>query len=306
MESSLLSMEFLREDFDMVIRTILLPLSGGATSAAAAETAAQLAVRFRAHLEALHVRGDPRDALPMIGQDISTPVTADLIEMAMRESDESAARAKAAFEAQVARHGLVLQKTPSAAAAGAASAEFYEETGDPAKLVPTLARLSDLVVLGQSGRVVDRPFSDTLEQTVMNGGRPVLLAPAQPVASVGEAIAIAWNDSPQAARAVSGALPFLVQARAVQVMTASTDEETMHAAELMAYLAWHGVTAKAHRVEPVEGVGTGELLLSTARELAADLLVMGGYGRAPWREMIFGGATRQIVGTSRMPVLLSH
>ncbi|MDB5411378.1 MAG: universal stress protein [Rhodospirillales bacterium] len=291
----------------MAIRTILVPLSGGATSEAAVETAAMLALRFRAHLEALHVRGDPRDALPMLGQDISTPVTADLIEMAIRESDENAARAKAAFEAQITRHGLVLQTTPTAAGPGAAAtAEFYEETGDPAELVPTLARLSDLVVLGQSGRVVDRPFSDTLEQTVMNGGRPVLLSPAKPVPTVGESIAIAWNDSPQAARAVSGALPFLAQARSVHVMTASSDEGTMHAAELIAYLAWHGVTATSHRIEPIEGVGNGELLLSTAHDLAADLLVMGGYGRAPWREMIFGGATRKIVGTSRMPILLSH
>jgi nucleotide-binding universal stress UspA family protein len=288
----------------MAIRTILVPLSGGATSAAAVDTAAGLAVRFRAHLKALHVRGDPRDALPMLGQDISTPVTADLIEMAMRESDENAARAKAAFEAQIARHGLALQSTP--AAAEVASAEFYEEIGDPAELVPALARLSDLVVLGQSGRVVDRPFSDTLERTVMNGGRPVLLSPAQPLATVGETIAIAWNDSPQAARAVSGALSFLVQARVVHVMTAGSEEGTVHAAELIAYLAWHGIAATARRVDPVEGVGNGELLLSAAHDLAADLLVMGGYGRAPWREMIFGGATRQIVGTSRMPVLLSH
>jgi nucleotide-binding universal stress UspA family protein len=293
----------------MTIRTILVPLSGGATSEAAVETAALLAMRFRAHLEALHVRGDPRDAIPMIGQDISTPVAADLIEMAIKESDENAARARAAFESKIAVHGLTLQSTPSAAKSGVAevaSAEFYEETGDPAELVPALARLSDLVVLGQSGRVVDRPFSDTLEQTVMNGGRPVLLSPAQPLVTVGETIAIAWNDSPQAARAVSGALPFLAQARAVHVMTAASEEGTMHAAELIAYLAWHGVTATPHRVEPVEHVGNGELLLSTAHDLAADLLVMGGYGRAPWREMIFGGATRQIVGTSRMPVLLSH
>jgi nucleotide-binding universal stress UspA family protein len=231
------------------------------------------------------------------------------MEMALRESEEHAARAKAAFTATIARHGLVEQSTPSAAAPGAAevaSAEFTEETGDPAVLVPALARLSDLVVLGQSGRVVDRPFSDTLEQTVMNGGRPVLLSPAKPLVTVGETIAIAWNDSPQAARAVSGTLPFLAQARTVHVMTASSEEGTMHAAELIAYLAWHGITALPYRVEPVDGVGNGELLLSTAHDLAADLLVMGGYGRAPWREMIFGGATRQIVGTSRMPILLSH
>jgi nucleotide-binding universal stress UspA family protein len=36
------------------------------------------------------------------------------------------------------------------------------------------------------------------------------------------------------------------------------------------------------------------------------LLVMGGYGHAPWREVLFGGATREVIGTSLLPVLLSH
>jgi nucleotide-binding universal stress UspA family protein len=172
--------------------------------------------------------------------------------------------------------------------------------------VPQRARLNDLVVLGQSGRVTDKPHSDTLEETVVHGGRPVLLAPARALGPIGEVIAIAWNASPEAARAVSGALPFLVEARAVHILSVGKEDDSLSDAELAAYLGWHGVTAVAHHVPPVKGVKTGEALLAAARDQSADLLVMGGYGHAPWREMIFGGATAQIVGTSLLPVLLSH
>jgi nucleotide-binding universal stress UspA family protein len=89
-------------------------------------------------------------------------------------------------------------------------------------------------------------------------------------------------------------------------LTAGGSDDSPPDTELTDYLAWHGVVGSAHRVRSVEAVGIGELLLGAAREYGADLVVMGGYRHAPWREMIFGGATRQIIGTSRLPVLLSH
>jgi nucleotide-binding universal stress UspA family protein len=72
------------------------------------------------------------------------------------------------------------------------------------------------------------------------------------------------------------------------------------------YLGWHGIVAKHRHIQPGRGVGPGEQLLSTARDEGADLLVMGGYGRMPWREFLLGGATREIVGVSLLPLLLSH
>jgi nucleotide-binding universal stress UspA family protein len=71
-------------------------------------------------------------------------------------------------------------------------------------------------------------------------------------------------------------------------------------------LAWHGIAATAKGLEPVSGIGIGERMLAAAREENADLLVMGGYGKAPWREMLLGGATRQVIGTSMLPVLIAH
>ncbi len=196
----------------MSIRTILAPLSGGSSSEGAIETACDLALRFGAHIEALHVRTDPTEALPLLGQDISTPVAAELIELAQRES------------------------------------------GHAPSIVPRRARLSDLVVLGQSGRVADKPHSDTLDEAVVLGGRPVLLAPARPLGPLGEVIAIAWNASPEAARAVAGALPFLGAARAVHILSVGKEDDSLSDAELASYLGWHGIAAVAHHIQPVKGV----------------------------------------------------
>jgi nucleotide-binding universal stress UspA family protein len=293
----------------MAIRTILAPLSGGPSSEGAIETACSLALRFGAHIEVLHVRADPTDALPLLGQDISTPVAGELIELARRESESNAAKARAAFDAAIARHSLPVRDKPfgiGQAATGSASVCWREEIGHAPSIVPKRARLSDLVVLGQSGRVDEQPHSDTLDETVVLGGRPVLLAPARSLGPLGNVIAIAWNASPEAARAVSGALPFLGSAREVHILSVGKEDESLSDAELATYLGWHGIAAAAHHVQPVKGVKTGELLLAASRDKGADLLVMGGYGHAPWREMIFGGATVQIVGHSRLPVLLSH
>ena len=292
----------------MTIRTMLVPLSGGAASEGTIETACRLAQRFGAHIEALHVRADPRESLPLLAPDVSASVTDELIAMAAKDSDERAAKARSAFDSVVSRHALPLRDRPlgtGQAASDSPSAHWREETGEAALIVPRRARLNDLVILGQSGRVVDKPSTDLPEETILHGGRAVLLAPVRPAAPIGEVVAIAWNGSVEAARAVAASLPFLSQARETHILAAGDDDRSRED-ELAAYLAWHGIVAKGHRVRPLAGVGIGELLLATAREYGADLLVMGGYGHAPWREMIFGGATRQVIGTSRLPVLLSN
>jgi nucleotide-binding universal stress UspA family protein len=186
-----------------------------------------------------------------------------------------------------------------------ATAAWREETGFAGALVPRRARLFDLVVLGRSERVIDQPHTDVLEETLLNAGRPVLIAPAQAPKELGATVAIAWNASAESARAVAGAMPFIRHARAVHVLTAG-ETTTAEGPALVQALAWHGIAATAKGLEPVSGIGIGERMLTAAREENADLLVMGGYGKAPWREMLLGGATRQVIGTSMLPVLIAH
>src|SRR5581483_5615898 len=110
------------------------------------------------------------------------------------------------FEAGIKAHGLALQASPGADRphGAAATASWRDETGFAPELLTHRARLFDLTILGRSDRVIDEPHSDVLELIVLESGRPVLIAPAKMPAAFGERVAIGWNDSPQAARAVAG------------------------------------------------------------------------------------------------------
>jgi nucleotide-binding universal stress UspA family protein len=280
--------------------TILVAASGGSASNGAIELACRMAKRFEAHLECFHVLPDPRQFIMMTGIDM--PVTAELIDRIVQDGKEVAARTKAEFEKAAARHSLPLDGTGR----NAPSANWREQTGYGPTAVAGRARFFDLVVLGRSERVVEQPHTDAVEQTLIRSGRPVLLAPMKVPAALGDVVAIGWNGSAAAVRAVSGSLTLLRAARSVVVVSVGTRDEGVSGNDIVAYLFWQGVAARQINVLPVNGAGPGEQLLAAARDQGADLLVMGGYGHAPWREMLFGGATRQLVGTSLLPLLVAH
>ena len=287
----------------MTIKTILAGASGGTASAGTLDLALTLTRRFAAHLEALHVRTDMREILmATAGADfMGASVTGQWIDQMEQEIAATAAKVKQTFAAAALRHDLPLGQQPGPGP----SVSFNDTTGLSAITVPARARFFDLVVLGRSERILDRAHSDVIEETLLHSGRPVLLAPAKMPQAFGEVIALGWDGSPQAVRAVTMAMPFVAQARRVFVITIgdATDSEP---AALVAYLARHGIAATHRPVSPVAGVGPGKQLLSSAREEAADLLVMGGYGHAPWREFLFGGATQQAVGHGLLPLFLVH
>jgi nucleotide-binding universal stress UspA family protein len=293
----------------MTIHTILYAASGGSAGQGAAELACRLARRFEAHVEGFHVRADPSQAAIAFGDGFGAPVVGDMIERTVQEEGDAAGRAKQQFDEAIGAHSLPLRAEPPAKPGAAvtleASAAWREETGFAGDLVPRRARLFDLVVLGRSERVADHPHTDVLEDTLMHCGRPILLAPAKPPKELGVAVAIAWNGSVEAARAVAGALPFLRQAKSVTVLTAGAADGSVGAG-LVEALAWRGIAATTRHPTPVHGVAVGQQLLAAAREENADMLVMGGYGKAPWSEILLGGTTREEVGTSLLPILIAH
>ena len=122
-----------------------------------------------------------------------------------------------------------------------------------------------------------------------------------------ETVVIAWKSTPETARAVTAAMPFLSLAKQVVIMTVAEDETTIEeegAASLMAHLCWDGFAASVRRLEPGTE-GAAETLLAAAREQAA-LLVMDGYGHSRLREWIFGGFTQRILRDAQVPVLIAH
>ena len=177
----------------------------------------------------------------------------------------------------------------------------------PALLVD-YARLRDLTVIG----VPEHPYQEHwfAEQIIFGSGRPTLVVPA--VELVGsfalDHAVVAWDFSRPAARAVADALPLLVRAKRVSVVTVTNEkriDSKRSGEELAKHLAFHGATVVLESVDAA-GRSIGEVLESHAQSARADLLVMGAYGHSRLREFVLGGATRSILSKPPLPVLLSH
>jgi nucleotide-binding universal stress UspA family protein len=283
----------------MTIRTILAAAGGGTATAGAIDLACRLAQRFAAHVEGFHVIADPRALFAATGEGVIP--SSGLIEGLAEQESAKAAATRELFDAIAARHRLARSNSPQDGQTGP-TAHWWEQNGYAPDLVAQRGRFFDLIVLGRSDRVVREPHSDTIEVALTHSGRPILLTPAEVDRDIGRVVAIGWNGSPQAVRALSAALPFLTKATAVELITIGAKHD--HSISLaLDYLAWHGIRA-GHR----EGIGrrVGKALLDAATDCGADTLVMGGYSRTPWREFFFGGATREAVGRMPLPLFLVH
>ncbi len=286
----------------MSTRIILTPMFGDDADEAAAQAAFAVARRFDAHVVGLFVRIDPLDTIPIVGEGISPVVIDDLTQAAESEMDRRAAAAKTHFEAARSAAGVALAE--SAPAPAGSSARWSEVTGRRDEVIPRKARVSDLVVFG--AQPADSPeLGGAIENTLVGCGRPVLLAP-KGVHTIGERVAIAWNDSAESAHALSSALPFIEAARAVHILAADTWRTRFEATEELAdYLAWRGIACERQAVA-VEDEAVGAALMQAARGAEADLLVMGGYGRSRLRELVLGGVTRHVLTHTELPILFAH
>ena len=169
-------------------------------------------------------------------------------------------------------------------------------------------RAFDLTVVSKAGSRRDEPRMATVESALFDSGRPVLIVPpsAPEPPALGDTIVVSWNGSTETARAVSFAMPFLVRARQVTVLTvkgALVDGPSGE--QIAAMLRLHGVPATALPRED-ERRSPGATILAQAQELGADLLVKGAYTQSRIRELIFGGATRHILEHTDLPVLIAH
>jgi nucleotide-binding universal stress UspA family protein len=284
-----------------MIKTILVPATGRDRDAAVFASALAVARPFGAHLGFLHTRGDAAAFAATMVPDISSGQVTDIIKRMEEESEQREQKAKQLFESFCLREGLV-------AAAGQSgqsecSARWLEETGSESYWLVEYARTADLLVIGRPG---DDP-SDTLEAALINSGRPLLISPSAPISGLPDTVVVAWKPTPEAARAVTAAMPFLSIAKQIVIMTVAEDETTIEeegAARLMANLRWDGFSASVRRLEP-SARGGAETLLAAARE-QAGLLVMGGYGHRRMREWIFGGFTHRVLSDADIPVLMAH
>ena len=254
--------------------------------------ACRLAAQHGAGITALYASPSASEALP-----IATGMGAGLAVKRQDAQDTELARARSVFE-QLKPAGLP-----------AAWAEIHEFPLAAAFAGQSL--YADLLVLGQHGPGEGWSTlmpSDFPETVIALSGRPALVLPytsAQP--ALPGNVVIAWKPCRGAMRAVAAALPLLRKANSVQVLSWGADAIACvdGGPNIVSYLEAHGVQARWHR-EAAEPGKLGELLLSRAFDLQADLLVMGCYGRARAHEWVLGGASRTVLKGMTLPVLMAH
>lgn len=206
-----------------------------------------------------------------------------------------------------------LQFRKACQAAGLKSFEAVIDESDKASSLVRHAHCSDLTVLSQPDPGADghRAARDMVERVLMHSARPTFVLPyAGRFDRIGQSAMVAWDDSREATRAVSDALPLLRRAKTVQVVSwneaGSTSDRSLppRLDALRQWLMWQGVAAEVR--EETTDVGIGEAMLSRACDLGCDLIVMGAYGHTRLAERVLGGATRGLLASMTVPVVMSH
>ncbi|WP_306026975.1 universal stress protein [Stappia sp. MMSF_3263] len=258
----------------------------------AAQVALQLASRTGAHATGLTVAFEP-----VVPGFIAGPMPADYVAIARDQALRAAHTAGEAFS-ELARKAGVPSETRTAEVI----------TGGSAEAVLAHCRLTDLVVVGQDNPDEPEPMREMLIETVLfEAGVPVLVVPYIGGGLPMNNVMVAWDGSPTASRAVHAAMPMLQMAKKVTVMIVETGRrhEGEPGADIATYLARHGLSVTID-VVPRPHSGVADAILNYVSDHAVDMIAMGGYGHSRMREFLFGGATRDILASMTVPVLMAH
>jgi nucleotide-binding universal stress UspA family protein len=279
-----------------MIKSILVLAGGSAQMVGTLQTAARAARKTGADLEVLHVRADAEQLTYYAGDMIApVPISDRAVEEAELAIAERAAHAKACYDR------VFADQTSGVA--------WVEARGREPQVLAEYGRTTDLVVISRPGSAVDDDDPESVNAALFETGRPVLVAPPTPLASFGTRVAIAWNGSMQASRAVAAAVPLIEQAAEVTVLTAGKADDRPPTDRLIAYLGKHGVNAKLDSFDPGSSSSRarGRSLLQHATDLQSDLLVMGAYGQGRVMQFLgLGGATAKVITANTMPLLMAH
>ncbi len=287
----------------MAIAKILASVTGGVRDEAVLRYAVAVARPFSAHVVAIFVRPDLAEAIAFFSDGVSGAVIDEVISASRDAAEEAARRVEQTLSAVCTKEGVESVSVP--ARADRVTLSFHQAQGNLSDQMTQAARLSDIVVFGplQDGDTIG--LTDAFVQTLTETDRPALLATGEFQQNFTKRIAIGWDGKTAASQAVSAALPFLIRADSVEILSVRRGTAAPQPTDaLREYLALHGVSS-TERVIDRGARGTGEALLDAAMD-TADLLVTGGYGHGRIRESLIGGVTRHVIAHAKLPVFMVH
>lgn len=283
-----------------MLRSIMVPVRGDGMVSTVLGHAAELAKQHGSHVSVVHCRAPVKDMMPP-GIPLPEFARKAVIEQASELANQQEDHLRRILHRLAREFGL----EEGAPREGAATCAFSEEHGKMADVIKHKGRLSDMIVVAKPQRERNLGFS-TLKSAIYSTGRPVLMCPGDLKAdeSFGRHVAIGWNGSLPAARAVSSSMPVVRAAEKVTILTGGkVQAHGPEAEELVEYYRVRGVTA-----EPVlfDTENPAKALLAKTMEVGASLLIAGAYSHSHESEMLFGGNTQKIVDQAEIPILMAH
>ena len=284
-----------------MIRKLLLPVRGDGKGDNVFAHAATLALRYKAHITVAHCRPRAEDLMPY-GIAISAPLRKLLLSQTSEVANQVEEGMRKELEALAVRYGMTLSDK---AIPGEATVAWVEEQGRQVDVIKRHGRLADLICVAKPD--VDRNLgTNTLKAALFNTGRPVMMCPPgeSPPEGLCNKVAIAWNGSIEASRAVAMTIGIIEATSEVTVLSSGAEVNGADSESLLEYLNARG--AKANLVRFKSSRKIGKDLLEQCQSAGADTLIMGAYSNSHETETVFGGATQYVVDKSSIPVILVH
>ncbi|KQB96044.1 universal stress protein UspA [Loktanella sp. 1ANDIMAR09] len=283
-----------------MIKSILVPVRGDGMVATVLAHAAELARQHQAQVNVVHCRAQAKDLMPT-----GIPLNDFARKVMMEQAVELANRQEDHLRGILHRLAREFGLSENGGDDGTVICTFTEKNGRMADVVKHAGRLSDLIVLPKPQRERNLGQS-SLKAALYGAGRPVLICPGQlqPDETFTQHVAIGWNGSLPAARAVASSLDIIHAAQKVSILTGGKPQSQGPGVDdLIDYYALRGITAEIVRFE---GKDPATELLKTSKKIGASLLVIGAYSHSHETEMLFGGNTERIVDKTDMPILMAH
>mgnify|MGYP000229841596 CR=1 FL=1 len=271
----------------MSLKRILVVASGEAEDAHVLAVSAKFARQHGAVVNVLPAFPDPAAGLVAYGAAVGASVLDQVVERIQQSEKEAQARLASLGRDVSAAEGVAIEVAPRAL--------------QPAVALAPAAILSDLVVFGAAAARAG--LAGLFAETLLSTRAPVLLVKDAPFKS--SPIAVAWDGSAQAGRAVRAAMPLLAAADTVVLVRNADDSGAEDAPGMGEYLRLHGVKAVSEK--SVRGERVAPSLLAGSSDAGAGVLVAGGYGRPRLYELVLGGTTRALVNApGGAHLLLAH
>lgn len=283
------------------MRLILVPTADRPECVVALDTAFAIAKTLDANVTGCHVRPARFEGSASLGHLMPD----DIYDALEKSGSKGGLTSKAAHElyARVAeRHGFELAKRPAAGKRGRAL--WHEMVGTPGQVFGIIGPIADMSVLSRPKLKSAGRAKAFLLAALLHTVKPVLVVPQKRLAGVGKRIVVAWNQSAEAAMAVTAAIPLLQNADRVVLHSSGPENragpKSSHVAQYL--LNWD---IKSERVR-TKGRNTEQEIEQVYRDTGGDLLIMGAYSRSRVRQMLFGGVTEHMLFKTEIPVLMLH